>query len=103
MADQPINFIEALSRKCAERAFITFMHGYDNGGPPIIHIGEENEWRNWEPMIRFILLAMREPTEAVRRCGINAGWHGGIEGIAEDEMEAAAGLWRAQIDAALGQ
>lgn len=52
---------------------------------------------------RAALKAMREPTEAMKRCGIQAGWSGVIDGSAPLEQDAAAELWGRMIDAALAE
>jgi len=55
----------------------------------------------WLDYARAALEAMRVPSEEMKQCAIGAGWHGGIEGDAEIEMEFGEGLWTAMIDAAL--
>lgn len=52
---------------------------------------------------RAAIKAMREPTEAMRQCGVHGQWSGVIEGIPEDERDAATSLWQAMIDAALAE
>lgn len=61
-------------------------------------------WRSlYRETVVLVLKAMREPSEAQRACGLMAGWSGVIEGIPEDEKDAAADLWRRMIDALLSE
>lgn len=56
---------------------------------------------NWSTMAAEVIAAMIQPTQAMRECGINAGWHFDADGNENMGAEAATNLWQAMIEKAL--
>jgi hypothetical protein len=88
--DNPTKLIDRLCHKCAEIATVNYTKGYESGGPPVVLIGPEIEWCNWKFVIRLVIAAMREPTEAMADAADN--W---------PESHGPRATWRLMIDAAL--
>ena len=66
--------------------------------------GVEDDWPQWIPAARIVLLAIREPSEAMIKSGTDVPCDdfvsGGLIYSTDDEAKA---IYQAMIDAALGE
>lgn len=69
----------------------------NNYGPDGTEVFDEEPWRAAVPAAEAVIEMLREPTEGMKDCGIDAGWFFDTYGTSDRGREAARTLWRNMV------
>ncbi|RVT90204.1 hypothetical protein [Sphingomonas crocodyli] len=71
------------------------------GGAPTMPMNGKSLWQHYVPVARAAIIAMREPSEAMKTAGAEEGGFAGYYGDDPENRTAAQMVWHAMVDMAL--